>query len=47
MPMIPKIQFGTVDVRDVSRAHIKAMTLPQATGKYGGKEAKITMTLFY
>ena len=28
MPMLPKISFGVVDVRDVARAHIKALQAP-------------------
>lgn len=44
--MIPDLQYALVDVRDVARAHIKAMTLPQAAGKYGGKTVKIGMTMF-
>ncbi|XP_023930106.1 NADPH-dependent aldehyde reductase ARI1-like isoform X2 [Lingula anatina] len=33
MPAIPKLNFPIVDVRDVARAHIRAMTLPEAEGK--------------
>lgn len=32
-PMLPKLNFNIVDVRDVAAAHIKAMTLPEASGK--------------
>ena len=32
MPMVPKIHFPVVDVRDVARAHINAMTVPEAAG---------------
>ena len=31
MPMLPKMYFNT-DVRDVARAHINAMTVPEAAG---------------
>ena len=30
--MLPRINLGLVDVRDVAHAHIKAMTLPEAAG---------------
>ena len=33
IPMVPRVQFAVVDVRDLASAHIKAMTLPQAPGK--------------
>ena len=32
MPMLPKINMVCVDVRDVARAHINAMTIPEAAG---------------
>eukprot|EP00794_Sanderia_malayensis_P019123 gene19123-21040_t len=32
LSMVPDIEFGIVDVRDVARAHIIAMTLPEAAG---------------
>lgn len=32
-PGVPDIQFGVVDVRDVSAAHIEAMTTKEAAGK--------------
>ena len=32
MPFVPKLNFAIVDVRDVATAHIKAMTLPEASG---------------
>lgn len=31
--MVPKLSFPTVDVRDVAKAHTKAMTEPNANGK--------------
>lgn len=33
MPMVPKINFAIVDVRDVAASHIAAMTIPEANGK--------------
>ena len=33
MPMIPDIALGMVDVRDVARLHVAAMTVPEAAGK--------------
>jgi dihydroflavonol-4-reductase len=33
MPMIPDLTFGMVDVRDVARLHVKAMTADGAAGK--------------
>jgi len=33
MPMIPDIAMGMVDVRDVARLHVAAMTTPDAAGK--------------
>ena len=33
MPMLPKINMACVDVRDVARSHINAMTIPEAAGK--------------
>ena len=33
MPMIPDIAMGMVDVRDVARLHVAAMTAPAAAGK--------------
>ena len=32
MPMVPNISFNVIDVRDVARAHISAMTVPEAAG---------------
>lgn len=32
MPMVPKLNSTLVDVRDVAKAHIIAMTLPEAAG---------------
>lgn len=32
MPMVPKLMFGVIDVRDCARAHIIAMTSPKAPG---------------
>ena len=31
-PVVPKLNFPVVDVRDVADAHIKAMTLEEAAG---------------
>lgn len=33
IPMLPRINLGVVDVRDVAHAHLKAMVLPEAAGK--------------
>jgi len=33
MPMIPDVAMGMVDVRDVARLHVAAMTTPAATGQ--------------
>ena len=33
MPMLPKINMPCIDVRDVARAHVIAMTLPEAGGQ--------------
>ena len=33
MPMLPRLNFPIVDVRDVATAHIRAMTAPQAAGE--------------
>ena len=33
LPVLPRINVGLVDVRDVAHAHIKAMTLPEAAGQ--------------
>jgi len=33
MPMIPDMSMGMVDVRDVARLHVKAMTADSAAGK--------------
>ena len=32
MPMVPKMMFGVIDVRDCARAHIIAMTSTKAPG---------------
>lgn len=32
MPMVPKLMFGVIDVRDCARAHIITMTSPKAPG---------------
>lgn len=32
-PRVPLLSFGCVDVRDVARAHIEAMKVPEAGGK--------------
>lgn len=31
-PGVPKVQFPVCDVRDVARAHVKALTVPEAAG---------------
>ena len=33
MMFLPKLNFAIVDVRDVAAAHIKAMTIQEASGK--------------
>nr|KAG5687929.1 hypothetical protein BaRGS_014378 [Batillaria attramentaria] len=33
MPMVPRMNLGIVDVRDVALAHVKAMTVPEAAGQ--------------
>ena len=33
MPLIPKLHMPCIDVRDVARAHVRAMTMPEAAGK--------------
>ena len=33
MPMIPDVSMGMVDVRDVARLHVQAMTAPGAAGQ--------------
>lgn len=33
LPMIPDVAMGMVDVRDVARLHVAAMTTPEAAGK--------------
>lgn len=33
LPMIPDVAMGMIDVRDVARLHVKAMTSPGAAGK--------------
>jgi len=33
MPMIPDVAMGMVDVRDVARLHVTALTAPRATGQ--------------
>ena len=33
IPMIPDVAMGMVDVRDVARLHVKAMTSPSAAGQ--------------
>ena len=32
MPMLPRLNFNVIDVRDCALAHITAMTLPEAAG---------------
>ena len=32
MPMVPRINFAIVDVRDVAASHLAAMTVPEASG---------------
>lgn len=33
-PLVPKFNFGTVDVRDVALAHVRALERPDASGRY-------------
>lgn len=33
IPVVPKLNFSIVDVRDVAAAHVKAMTMEEAVGK--------------
>ena len=33
LPAFPKLSFGIIDVRDVARAHVEAMTNPRAVGE--------------
>lgn len=33
-PLVPKFNFGTVDVRDVALAHVRALERPDARGRY-------------
>jgi dihydroflavonol-4-reductase len=33
MPMVPRMSFPMVDVRDVAKLHVQAMTTPDAAGK--------------
>lgn len=33
LPAYPKLSFGIIDVRDVARAHVEAMTNPRAVGE--------------
>eukprot|EP01134_Creolimax_fragrantissima_P006525 CFRG6525T1 len=33
VPMAPKLNFEIVDVEDVARAHVRAMVIPEASGK--------------
>lgn len=33
VPMIPDVAMGMIDVRDVARLHVKALTAPGAAGK--------------
>ena len=33
MPFLPKLSLGIVDVKDVAKMHIKAMTTPTAKNK--------------
>ena len=32
MPMLPRLNFNVIDVRDCALAHITAITLPEAAG---------------
>lgn len=34
MPACPRFHFGIVDVRDVALAHLRALDLPEASGRY-------------
>lgn len=33
IPVVPKLNFSIVDVRDVAAAHVKAMTMEEAVGE--------------
>ena len=33
MPMIPEIAVGMVDVRDVAKVHVRALSVPEAAGQ--------------
>jgi dihydroflavonol-4-reductase len=32
-PMLPNVGFGTVDVRDVATAHVRALDVPESVGQ--------------
>jgi dihydroflavonol-4-reductase len=48
MPMIPDVAMGMVDVRDVARLHVAAMTTPAAAGQrfIAATAEPVTMTYF-
>ena len=31
-PLVPELNFGIADVRDIGLAHVRAMTIPEAAG---------------
>ena len=33
IPLVPELNFGIADVRDIALAHVRAMTIPEAAGK--------------
>jgi len=33
LPVLPRVYFGVIDVRDVAELHVRAMTHPQAAGE--------------
>ncbi|MDR3494411.1 MAG: aldehyde reductase [Ancalomicrobiaceae bacterium] len=45
MPVVPRIAFGIVDVRDVADLHIRAMTAPEARGQRFLATASDSLTL--
>ena len=48
MPMIPEVAMGMVDVRDVARLHVAAMTTPAASGRrfIAATAEPVSMTYF-
>ena len=33
-PLVPDLNFGIADVRDIALAHVRAMTIPEAAGNH-------------